>query len=802
MLSRRWNMGASNAAFAILALVAFLAAAAAGYVYLRLRGCRPSLNGTREISGIEARVTVERDRAGIAVVSGSSRADVAFGLGFVHAQERFFQMDLSRRAAAGELAELLGKPFVSRDRRVRVHQFRKRAEQVQAGLSTDQRQLLDAYTAGVRGGLGALRVPPFEYSVLRCRPAQWKPADSLLIAFNLYRLLQDERADQDFNRYLLYATLPRLSAEFLAPEGIFEWDAPLVGPRTPALQIPGSHVLDFRRTTPKRVADVQLGWRSVRGSSAWAVSGKHTESGRAMIANDLHLPFDMPPTFYRAALNVSGDGPAYSLSGITMPGFPFLLAGTNGEIAWGFANAATDAVDLIRLDQAGLEATEYRTAGGVKPFDGEREIIRVRGGSDVHLMVTKTVWGPVVRKARDGVRFAQSWLAYDAGAVNLAWPALETATTAEDAMDAANRLGVPSLAMIVGDRHGDIGWTLAGPLTRRAGGRLPATSSQSTEAQAETLEPSRYPRLRSPEFSRLWAANARPITDGALGELLAGGYHVCGARAAQIRDELQSRDCFDEECMLRIQRDDRALFLSRWHALFVEVLRSGKLPHHPRLDDARRALESWDHRATADSVAYRLLREFHEAVERLVFEPFISIVRDAQGQFDLQSVTDQLEGPLWCLVTERPEHLLPPWFFDWDALMDAAAASVVAGLAEKTPLRRHAWGAVNRLAMRHPLSRALPVVGRLLDAPRAELNGDLHMPLAQTSHHGPVFRCVISPGNDASAIAQMPGGQAGNPLSPYYLAGHADWLAGRRSPLRAGPTRYVLTLDPVPAAFT
>jgi penicillin amidase len=795
-------MVASSAAFSIPVLAALLAAAAAGWVYLRLFVCRPPLNGRREVCGIEARVTVERDRAGIAVVSGSSRGDVAFGLGFVHAQERFFQMDLSRRAAAGELAELLGKTFVSRDRRARLHQFRARAELVLAGLSAPERTLLDAYTTGVRAGLGALRAAPFEYALLRCRPAEWKPADSLLIAFNLYRLLQDERADQDFNRYLLFAALPRPSAEFLAPEGIFEWDAPLIGPRSPAPRIPGPDVLDFRRTAPRRAADVRLARRYARGSNAWAVSGNHTKTGRAMVANDLHLPFGMPSTFFRAALNVRGDGPACSLSGITMPGFPFMLAGTNGDVAWGFANAATDAVDLIRLDQTGLQPDEYRTADGVKPFDSERETIRVRGGSDVHLTINKTVWGPIARKTRDGTRFAQSWLAYDAGAVNLAWPALETAARAADALDAANRLGVPSLAIVVGDRHGDIGWTLAGPLARRAGGRLPATSSQLTGARRETLELSRYPRLRSPEFSRLWAANARAITDGAAAELLAGGYHVCGARAAQIRDELQSRDRVDEECMLRVQRDDRALFLSRWHALFLDVVRSAKTPRHPRLDDVRRALETWNGRAAAGSVAYRLLHEFHQAVEQLVFEPFISIVHDAHGQFDLRSVTDQLEGPLWCLVTERPDHLLPPWFCDWDALLGAAATRVAGGLSARTPLRRHTWGAVNRLAMRHPLSRSLPVVGRLLDAPRAELDGDLHMPLAQTPHHGPVFRCVISPGDGESAIAQMPGGQAGNPLSPYYLAGHADWLEGRRSPLQPGPARYALTLDPGPAAFT
>jgi penicillin amidase len=786
----------------IFALAALIAAATTARLYLRLYRSRPLLNGRLEVSGIHAQVTVERDAAGIPTVSGASRADVSFGLGFLHAQERFFQMDMSRRAAAGELAELLGKAFVSTDRRARLHQFRKRAERIHAALSTDQRELLDSYTAGVEVGLRTLREPPIEYLILRSRPAEWRPEDTLLIVFNLYRLLQDDRADQDFNRFLLYAALPRSIADFLAPEGSPDWDAPLIGPPSSEIHIPGPEIFDFRRASPNRVAHLQLRPASVPGSNAWAVSGKHTKSGKAIVANDMHLPFDMPPIFYRATLDLAGHGSGGRLSGVTIPGFPFLLAGTNGKIAWGLANAAIDSVDLVRLDQAGLPPTAYRTAYGVKTFESEREIINVRDGADVELTVTKTLWGPVARKTRDGIVFAQSWLAYHAEAVNLAWHRLETATSANEAMDAANLIGVPTLAIVVGDRHGDVGWTLAGPLPRRTKGtgRFPATSSQITDEEEDYVQSARSLRLQSPEFSRVWAANARPITSGAFGELLAGGYHVCGARASQIRDGLLALNSVDEQSMLRIQLDDRAIFLSRWHALFLEVLGSGKMRGHPRLAEVCAELQCWNGRAAADSVAYRLLRQFRDVVERLVFEPFISIVKARQGQFDLPSVTDQLEAPLWRLVTERPAHLLPPWFLDWDALMTAAALEILGAVSERTPLHSFVWGAVNTLAMRHVLSPFVPIVGRFLDARRVPLDGDLHMPLAQTARHGPVFRFVISPGDDQAAIVQMAGGQAGNRLAPYYLSGHADWLEGTPSPLHPGSTRYALTLDPLAQA--
>lgn len=784
---------------AVSALAALVAAAAAAWLYLRLYLNRPLLNGRLDVSGPRARVTIKRDAAGIPIVSGMSRVDVAFGLGFLHAQERFFQMDMSRRAAAGELAELLGKAFVRADRRARLHQFRKRAERLHAALDADQRELLDSYTAGVGAGLRTLRAAPLEYLILRSRPAEWRPEDTLLLVFNLYRLLQDERADQDFNRYLLYGALPRPVADFLAPEGSHEWDAPLVGPPSPELEIPGPDVLDFRRASPKRVPRLRLRPEPMLGSNAWAVSGEHTRGGKAIVANDMHLPFEMPPVFYRATLDVAGDGIGGRLGGITMPGFPFLLAGSNGDVAWGLTNAAINAVDLVRLDQTGLPPDAYHTAEGVKLFESEREVICVRGGDDIELTVKKTPWGPVARKTRDGVVFAQSWLAYNDEAVNLAWLGLETATSAAEAMNAANRIGAPALAIVVGDRHGDVGWTLAGPLPRRAqgAGRLPETSSQITDERRASVPPSQYPRVGSPEFHRVWAANARSITSGEFGELLAGGYHVCGARASRIRDTLLALDSADEEAMLRIQRDDRALFLSRWHALLLEVLRSEKVRGHWRLTEVRAELEGWNGRASADSVAYRLLRRFRDAVERLVFEPFVSLVIARQGQLDLRSVTDHLDAPLWRLVEERPPHLLPPWFDGWDALLAAAASEVLDAVPEGASLGSFVWGAVNTLSMRHALSQFVPLLGRLFDAPRAQLDGDLNMPLAQTSQHGPVFRFVISPGDERTAIAQMAGGQAGNPLTPYYLSGHEDWLKAASSPFNPGEPRYELTLEPL-----
>lgn len=785
-------------AIAAIFVAAALAVGALGYGCYRVRAALPALDGELKVEGLKLPVRIDRDAAGVPVVSGANRIDVAFGLGFVHAQERFFQMDLFRRAAAGELAELLGERLLGFDRSARIHQFRQRAKKIVASIEDDRRDLLMSYSAGISAGLRALRAAPFEYMLLRAHPVEWRPEDTLLVVFYMYQVMQDKGVDQDYNLYLLYDALPASVADFLTPAGSPDWDAPLVGEPSPTMEIPGPQVLDFRSARPKRSAHRAQKPIRVSGSNAWAVSAASSGIGHAIIANDVHLAFSMPPVFFRTSLKFAGPTGACSLNGVTVPGFPFLIAGTNGHIAWGVTNAEIDSVDLIRLDQAGLPPNAYRRTDGVTEVETVPELIRVRGRADEPLDVHTTSWGPIARRTQGEVQFAQCWTAYCPDSVNLEWEKLETAQSLDAAMDAANRVGVPTLGIVIADHRGDVGWTLAGPVPARleSRGKLPLASSQIGAGWAGRIAPSAYPRLSSPRFDRIWSTNAKPIVGGKFDQLLGNGYFSLGSRAVQIRNRLASTKTADEAAMLAIQLDDRALFLSRWRTLLVDIVAATTSGERSRLRELRILLERWDGRASADSAAYRLVRRFRSAVERLVFEPFISIVRDKHGEFDLHCATDQLEAPLWRLITDRPQHFLPPWFTSWNDLLTAAVGEVLSSIPKDVALASYVWGDENRLAMRHPLSPFIPFLARFLDAPSTPLNGDAGMPLVQMPRHGPVVRLVIAPGREDSALLQMPGGQAGNPMAPYYFAGHRAWHEGHPAPLLPGPVRYSLTLVP------
>ena len=258
--------------------------------YLVLQGSLPQLDGQIRSGHIQAQVVIERDVAGIPVITAGNRPDLAYATGFVHGQDRYFQMDLSRRRAAGELAELFGPVALPLDKRNRLHRFRNRARAVAARLPAFDTEMITAYVAGVNDGLASLAARPFEYLLLRTTPRGWEPEDSLLVAYTMFLELNDDRANRDSRRGLAHKVLPQPLFDFLYPDGT-SWDAPLDGvPRSAApipLAIDLSTASSIPLTSGSRFSESSDDF--IVGSNNWAVAGALTDSGRAIVANDMHL---------------------------------------------------------------------------------------------------------------------------------------------------------------------------------------------------------------------------------------------------------------------------------------------------------------------------------------------------------------------------------------------------------------------------------------------------------------------------------------------------------------------------------
>jgi penicillin amidase len=415
------------------------------------------------------------------------------------------------------------------------------------------------------------------------------------------------------------------------------------------------------------------------------------------------------------------------------------------------------------------------------------------------MVVRETIWGPVNETVDypDG-EIAVSWIAHKVDAVNLRIIDLEGADSVEAALNIANTMGLPPQNFVAGDADGNIAWTIAGkiPLRGEFDPMLPADWSESP-GWLGWLDSDAYPRIVNPPSGRLWTANAR-VADGEALRIIGDGGYDLGARARQIRDGLFAKDRFEPADMLKIQYDDRALFLAPWRDLLLDVLDDATVGTDPELLEYRRLVRDWIPRAAPESVGYRLVRAFRLEVQARVFYGLLGPVREAYGEEVKLRLSNQFEGPLWGLLTDQPAHLLPGGYDSWHDLMMSAVRQNLGYFATRFggSLGERTWGERNTARIQHPLSAALPVLSGLLDMPSDPLNGDVDLPKAQGPTFGASERFSVSPGDEANGIMHMPTGQSGHPLSGFYRRGHDDWVHGKPSPFLPGDTLHTLTLTP------
>lgn len=761
-----------------------------GGVWL-LRGSLAPLQGEQRVDGLQAPVHVSRDALGVVTIDAASQHDAMRALGLVHAQERYFEMDLMRRSAAGELAELFGSAAVPADQRMRVHRLRARTHAHLAQSAGADPQLLGSYVAGVNQGLAELRVRPWPYLLLRQAPAPWLAEDSVLTGLAMYADLQDPGNQTELAMARIHAVVPPALYALLSHDGS-EWDAPLFGAARGNAPLPTAAQLDLRRDRRAAPLDAPAHMDpDVKGSNNFAVAGALTADGRAILADDMHLGLRAPNLWFRVRLryaDAQAPGGKVDVSGFSLPGLPAIVVGSNGHVAWGFTNSYIDNADFVHVP-----AQRPGTMDRIHTYD---ERIRVAGQPDTVLRVRETPWGPILHERADGSGEALRWTAQQPGAVRLDFADMARAADLDDALRIADRAGLPTQNLLLADSQGRIAWRLIGARPRRAADCTPASGAVAVAAHCAPwpIRSDASPALIDPANHRLWTANGRVLDGQALAVVGNGGYDL-GARGRQIRDDLLAKERFSEADLLAIQLDDRALFLQRWWVLLRQVVARSDDPALRRLEVASR---HWEGHASADSVSYRITRGFRGMVLDSVATGLLAPAREQLGDQYLEPRLAQIEGVLWPLVSERPAHLLPPPYASWDALLADAAKRLEADLAAPGPtLAERTWGERNTAALCHPVSRALPdLAKRWLCMPADRLPGDRDMPRVQGPAFGASQRMVVSPGHEADGVIHMPSGQSGHPLSPFWGAGHEDWVKGTPTPFLPGPTVYTLTLQP------
>lgn len=784
-----------------LGLLLLLALAFLG-VWFFLRGSLAQLDGRRTVAGLTGQVSVARDAQGIPTIAGANRADIAYATGFVHAQDRYFQMDLLRRVAAGELAELFGAKALPVDKEHRLHRFRARAVQMLESLPLEERKMLDRYVAGVNDGLTNLGTRPFEYALVGAAPRPWAAADSLLVAWAMFFDLQGNQETRELARGWVQEHASPEQLAVLLPEAT-QWDAPLDAASVPATRAPFPAAAPAWWGAPgaaesKRLASINSAeLRGLVGSNNWAVAGSRSKDGGAIVANDMHLGLQLPHIWYRAVLLVPNQGASRRVVGVTLPGVPMMVVGSNGQVAWGFTNSYGDYVDLVTLATDKSRPGEVRTASGWEMPVTHEELILVKGAPTEKFVVRESSLGPI--RETGGRSYAIHWVAHSKDAVNYNAMRLEGANTLDEALAIAATMGIPAQNFVSGDSKGNIGWTIAGALPRRAqagaAATFPLTEATQVAGWRGMLPAASYPVVRNPEGAQLATANSRQLA-GAGAEILGDGGFDLGARTHQVRDTLAALGPkTDEQGVYSVGLDDKAVFMSGWRDRALAVLDAQATSGNAQRTEARMLLDkSWTGHASVDSVGYRIARTYMWSLYELLYGGANVELVKLSDKADMVSASGRWPVVVARLLDEQPAGWLPKQYASWKDLQLAALDRAVMELTKGgQPLAAATWGARNTQNLVHPIANAVPALRRWLSAPADKLPGDSHMPRVAGPKFGQSERMVVQPGHEEQGIFNMPGGQSGHPLSPFFLAGHADWVAGKATPLLPGEPQHMLT---------
>jgi penicillin amidase len=767
----------------LLALILGLSLAA-GVV---LDASQPAEDGEFTLPGLSAAATVRADDLGIPRIAAQNRDDALRSLGFLHARDRMFQMDLIRRKMAGRLAEAFGAAALSLDQQQRIYGFEHAARAIVAALPPDQRQALAAYVEGVNRGMLASPVPPPEYLALGLPLEPWRPEDSLMVALSMFQTLSSQEEDERMLTVMERALPPELAA-FLTPDSDIYSSQLIGGPqsRRPAADIPLAAWAALDRTGPV-LADAVDSLSPVAGSNNWAVSGRRSRDGRAMVANDMHLSLGVPNLWYRAELHF----PGADLAGLTLPGLPLLVTGSNGHVAWGYTNVDADNLDLVTLEIDPEHPNQYRTPDGWKTFEQREETMHVKGGKDIAIGVRSTIWGPVSTERLLGKPVAVHWTALQADAIDLGLLDVFSATTLEETMAVMNRSGGPNQNVALADDRGRIAWTLFGrfPLRHGLDGSVSRGWGEGATGWTGYIPPAELPRVLDPEPGFLVTANNRTI--GADYPYPIAHNQANSYRAYRIAQQLAHKPQLTEQDMLAVQLDTASEFFEFYRKLALELA--------PADSEIGRYVAAWNGRMDGGSLGIPLLWVFREQLADVVLAPVVQRCRTLDPHF--RFAWRNMETPLRKLLEARlPETLPSTRYTDWQALLRQTLEHSAEQLRrdhDDKALADIAWGQFNRTPIQHPFSRKMPLLANWLDMAPVENGGCGGFCVRIVGkQHGASERMAVSPNHPEDGILHMPGGQSGHPLSPHYRDQQPAWLQGQPLPFLSGEAAHELRLKP------
>lgn len=777
----------------VLLLVMFLAFDF--WFYRAVRAALPLVDGTVQLAGLNAPVIVTRDSLGVPTISAENTQDLFYAQGYVTAQDRLWQMDLTRRFASGDLAEVMGTDLVKVDKAQRILGLRQVAEQVVTMMPAEERGRFEAYARGVNAYIAQhSKTLPLEFRFLVYFPHVWTVEDSVLIGLSLSEFLNHGLYKDELEKEKVLAKLgPELTADLFVnsswrdhPPGAearsIENDvpgeespdeeedsatpkkAPMRKPKRSELRGPGAdRVLGGgaeEQQIPRGLDFTALlnadGYPLHRGSNNWVVSGAHTVSGKPLLSNDMHLDLQIPNIWYEAHI-IAGD---FDVAGVTLPGVPYVIVGHNRHIAWGCTNVGPNVEDVYieKFNDRG----EYLTPQGWKQPEHRKEIIRVKGKPEVNLDVVVTRHGPIITSLVPGEtrQLALKWIIYDARTVHMPFFAVDQAGSWEQFRAAFAEYGGPAQNLVYADDEGHIGYQATGfiPIRAAGDGSVPVPGEDDAHEWTGYLEYDKLPRLYDPPSGIIATANGRITPDGypyMLSIEWGSPY-----RTQRIYKLLSGPKKLAPADMLAIQTDIVSDFDRYCASRFVYAV-----DHAPkasqRAKTAADLMRNWNGSMSADSPAPTLEVYSRRKLEEMLLRPKLG---------DDWKMYRWFMQPVWVENTllRQPSRWLPEGYATYDELLAAAVEAAVSDPQTPTALGVWNWGKVHRVDIAHPFWSHVPIIKRAAGPGSQPLSGNEETVKQVGTHFGPSERLTVDFSNFDGSTLNIVNGESGNIFDEHY----------------------------------
>jgi penicillin G amidase len=693
---------------------------------------------------LAASATVTFDALGEPHIQAASAEDAFFVQGYVTAQDRLFQMDGLRRFASGQLSEVMGPATLKSDREARNLRMRRIAEEAYTTLPPADLAAMSAYTRGVNHFIATHREKlPVEFSLVGYEPRPWSVVDSLLLCLYMYRSLTTTWKDEVTKSGMLE------SGDREKVEALF----PMHG-----------------------LADVSP------GSNGWAISGKHTASGKPLLSNDMHIEYSLPGIWYLVHLQA----PGLDVAGVSLPGAPGVIVGHNQRIAWGITNLQFDVQDLY-IENIDVRTGRYLFHGHMEQAHAERELIRVKGRPADELSIWVTRHGPILINesqrqepaavAKQGQRqLALRWTAAEPGLLQFPFLDIDRAQNWDEFTRAISRLPGPGSNFVYADVDGNIGYHAAGALPRRHGyrGDVPVDGASGNYEWEGFIPFGELPSVYNPPSGIVVSANQNTFPENF-------PYPVNGNfgppyRAQRIRELLSAREGWKAEDQLAVQTDVYSPLL-HYLAGQIAAAYAKRNQRNASLDAVAESLRKWNGQVERDQAAPLVASLAYLELRRTIAQKATS-AKEPEYEFTMA-------GPVVeRMLRERPAG----WFADYDELL-VRALSGAAEEARKTQgsdPARWRYGNYLSVTISNPVLHKVQVIGKWFEIGPIGMSGAASTVKQTTFKLEPSMRMNADLGNWDNSLLNLPIGQSGQPLSSHYRDQWEAFYQGRSFPMRYG----------------